>query len=145
MSLTDSVVTVAEAVIDILEAKKSALGIQDIYYGDQKRIPRSPAICIETGEKSRELNGAPRRTLVTIPINLLVYHNALEAGAAGQRKTNDTLAESVEATLHDNADLGGIVIHCFCTSLEPGYVSKSGTLWQATNISLTATSQIMLP
>ena len=145
--LTDSLVEVAEAIGAILEANKTTWGVKDIYYGDQDRIPRNPAICIETGEKTRELNGAPRRTLVTLPVYLLVYHNALTAGAAGQRKANDTLAELIETELHkaENRDLGGIVIHTMCTALEPGYQRKRDALWQTTQITVTATSQVQLP
>lgn len=147
MALTDSLVTVADAIVAILEAKKVQLGIQDFYYGDQDRLPRSPAICVETGEKIRELNGAPRRTLVTLPVYLLVYHGALKAAAAGQRKENDVLAELIETELHKatNRDLGGIVIHQMVTALEPGYQRKTDGLWQTTQITITATSQVQLP
>jgi hypothetical protein len=145
VDLTDSLVVVAGAVSDILVGVQGTLGIQDIWYGDQDRIPRSPAVCIETGEKTRELNGAPRRTLVSLPIYLLVYHNALEAGANDQRLKNDTLAEAIETELHNHEDLGGLVVHSYCTALEPGYQRKRDALWQVTNITFVATSQVMLP
>jgi hypothetical protein len=145
MVLTDSLVVVAQAVQAIVVANKTAWGIQDIYYGDQTLIPRSPAVCIETGEKVRELNGAPRRVLVTLPVYLLVYHNALMPSSDTQRHDNDLLAETIEAELHNHKDLGGIVVHCYCTALEAGYQLKSGTLWQTTRITLEATSQVQLP
>lgn len=147
MPLTDSLVNVADSLIGILDAAKKDLGIKDIWYGDQDRIPRSPAVCIETGEKKRRLKGAPRMTSVELPVYLMVYHGALKAGSEGQRKENDRLAEAIETEIHKNAnkDLGDTVIHVMCTALEPGFLRKRDAIWQVTRITVEAESQVLLP
>ena len=119
--LTDSTLVVAEKVKEYLDAKKTEWGVKDIFWGDQRKIPRNPAICIETGAKSRELQGAPRLTEVIMEVYLIVYHNALEAGTNDQRRKNDLLSEQIEAEINSHEDFDGIVIHAYCTGVEPGY------------------------
>lgn len=147
VDLTDDIVLVAKALQKIIEDNKRALGIKDVFYGDQDRIPRSPGLCVETGETNRELNGAPRRVLVKMTVYLLVYHNALKAGAAGQREENDALAKAVQTEIHknENKDLGGLIIHGYCTNAEMGYLQKQDSLWQVTRITHESTSQVLLP
>jgi hypothetical protein len=146
--LTDDIVLVANALKNILApSNKPILGLRDVFYGDQERIPRNPAICIETSDTVRELNGAPRRVAVRMTIYLMVYHNSLKAGAAGQREQNDQLAVDLQTELHKdiNKDLGGLIIHGFCTQAESGWQQKENALWQATRITYEAQSQVMLP
>lgn len=147
MPLTDDIVLVADALKLIVESTKPTLKIKDVYYGDQERIPRNPSVCLETGETSRELNGAPRRVAVSMTVYLMVYHNALKAGAAGQRRENDMLAKLLQDELHKNEhkDLGGLIVHGFCTRAEAGWQQKSDGLWQATRITYEAQSQVLLP
>lgn len=143
--LTDQLVVVANALKGILEDAQEDLGLEDVFYGDLDRIPRSPAACIETGEKTRELEGAPRRTLVTMPVYIFVYHNALKAASDDQKEENDLLSEAIETEIHKYPHLGGLVIHGMCTALEPGYEQKQDNIWQVTRITYEATSKVMLP
>lgn len=147
--LTDSYVTVAQAVNSILVANRTTLGLQDVFYGDQNRIPRTPAACVEPGGKSRTLNGMPRRTDLTLTAYVLVYHFRL-ATAEAVRLENDTLAEDIEAFLHIDAQLKdtegeAVVIDSMVTSIESGYQMKANSLFRASRLTFEARSQIQLP
>jgi hypothetical protein len=144
--LTNSEVACALYLQDLLETNKVALGVRDVFYGDQVRIPYSPAICVETGRKERALNGAPRRTEITLNVHLLVYHAPIEDGQV-TRLQNDLLDEAIETLIHleDNRTLGGLVVHGMVVAIEPGYQIKAGSTYRASRIDYQATSQVQLP
>lgn len=141
--LTAKVSVVATKVHDLLEENKVSLGLQDIYYGDQDKIPRQPA-CVEAGSKGQELNGAPRRTAVTMEVFVIVYHEKVADNEENQRKA-ELLAEAVEDLLHQDSALDGLVIHSMVTSNEPGYVVRGGAQVKASRLTFQCTSQTMLP
>jgi hypothetical protein len=104
----------------------------DIVYGDQEIIPRSPYICVEPGNKTRNLEGAPQQVRNTFVVYILVYVSGPEKLLA--RAQCDELAEAVETLLHKDLQLnngvpspgGDIVIHGYCTNFESGYAFKPG-------------------
>jgi hypothetical protein len=117
----------------------------NIYYGDQERIPRSPAVCIEPGLKTRELEGAPQQTRNTFNVYILVY--ALGPELMKVRAQCDEIGEAIETLLHKDLQLrNGLppgsdnetVIHGFVQSFESSYAFRPGLvrtvrmLWQGT-------------
>jgi hypothetical protein len=142
--LTDKTSVVAAAVHSLLEENKVALGLVDVWYGDQDKIPRQPAACVEAGSKGRTLNGAPRRTEVTMEVFVIIYHERVTDSEENQRKS-ELLSEAVESLLHQNQDLDGLVIHSMVTSNEPGYVVRGGAQVKASRLTFQCTSQKMLP
>lgn len=130
-------------------AAKTALQIQDVYYGDQERLPRTPAVCVEPGEKVRELNGAPRRTLITFTNYIIVYHNPVK-NATVIREEDDQRAEAIERFIHADpyfADGSGNdqVIDSLVTSIESGYQMRANTLFRASRLTVEARNQEQLP
>lgn len=149
MPLHDSYVQLAKDVQLRMEANMVTLGLQDVFYGDQSRIPRTPAVCIEPGGKERVLNGMPRRTDVTLTVYLLVYHYQL-TGPEAVRENNDNLAEDIEAVLHLDAqfrDVGGAptVVDSMVRNIESGVQAKTNSLFRASRLTFEARSQIQLP
>jgi hypothetical protein len=145
MPLTDSLVVVTQVLFDKFTSLRDTLELTDVFYGDQTRIPRSPCLCVESGTKTRELQGAMRRTTNVFQVYLILYHSEVRDSQTN-RKEVDVLAEQVEALVHADPTLGGIVTHSYCTSLTPGYVPKaSGTLFKAARITVEATTTTNLP
>lgn len=149
MPLIDSLYTLSKIVHDALEANKEALGLNVVYYGDQERIPYTPAACIEPGDKSRRLNGAPRRTEVTLTCYVILYlYNV--ASPESVREGVDSLAEDIETFLHMDAqlrdgDLVPQVIDSLVTNVESGYQPKRNSLFRASRLTFEARSQVLLP
>lgn len=147
--LTGNIVTVSNAIIaqitggtySVVPADSNPM---DIFFGDQDRIPRTPAVCIEPGEKNRELQGAPNMTLNTFDVFVLIYHNKMQEIQLTRREC-DQLAYEVELRLHQNLQLGGIISHGFCVSNESGYTYKQNTLYRTARLTYRATSKTSLP
>jgi hypothetical protein len=144
VELTDSLVTVSKYIETMLSSNAVALNLEDVFYGDQQRIPRTPAACVESGEKRRTLKGAPRMTLVDITTYIIVYHYKLKS-VQEIREDNDLLAEAIETLVHSDCKLGGYVIDSMVTSVESGYQMKGNSLFRASRLTIEARSQVLLP
>lgn len=142
--LTDKISVVSQAVHDLLEENKVGLGLADVWYGDQEKLPQTPAACVEAGTKTRDLNGSPRRTQVIMEVFIIVYHERVSDSEENQKKS-ELLGEAVEDLLHQNEDLSGLVIHSMVISNEPGYVVRGGAQIKASRLTFQCTSQTMLP
>lgn len=101
--------------------------LQDVYYGDQIKIPRSPTLCVEPAQKVR--TWPPTPTLMsenTFEINFFIYHARVD-GTQVVKLESDQFGEAVEEFINMNhvnlADSGGnqIIIHGNVVESEPGY------------------------
>jgi hypothetical protein len=149
MPLTDSYVDLAKDVQTRLEAAAVSLGLTAVYYGDQDRIPTTPAACVEPGDKDRELNGMPRRTEVEMTVYVILYLYNLKSPEE-IREDVDTIGEAVESLLHTDAQLRGVggeptVIDSMVRRVESGYQQKRNSLFRATRLTFVARSQVQLP
>lgn len=149
MAFHNSYLQLAKDIQARLEGQKVAFGLTDVFYGDQDKIPRTPAICVEPGDKTRNLNGLPRRTEVNMTVYLILYHYQLESIQV-VREDNDTLAEQIEDFLHQDPQLrdnlgNATVIDSLVTRIESGYQQKRNSLFRASRMSFEARSQDQLP
>jgi hypothetical protein len=144
MTLTDRLDVLAEKVHEIMLTNQSALGLADIWYGDQERVPRVPSLAVEPGPKNREWNGSPRRTQVTMDIYVLVYMEKVQGVQLNIRESTQ-LGEEVEAVLHANATVDGLVISSYVVENTPGYITRANTLMRASRLVFRCLSQAQLP
>lgn len=142
--LTDSLLTVSKYIETMLTTNQGPLGLQDVFFGDQTRIPRTPAACVEPGDKNRTLNGIPRRTQVDFTIYIILYLYRVK-DAEAVREESDLVAEAIETLIHTDARLGGHVIDSIVTSVESGYQQKGNSLFRASRLTIGARSQVQLP
>jgi hypothetical protein len=146
LSPTDSVFTYADYIFQLLDDRKATLGVQDVWFGDDvsSKLPRTPAITVEGGTKTREYNGAPRRSMNTMDLYVMIYHDKI---VDVQENARNALrrAEAVEAVLHEDAQLQGLVIDSMVISNEPGIADRGGSLMSASRLTLRARSQTLLP
>lgn len=152
MTYTSNMETLVQFYVDQLNANKNVLGIQGAFYGDQERIPFTPCVCVEGGEKDRQLNGAPRRTLTIVTIYFLVYHTQLKP-AVQVRKDDDRVADTIEAFIHTNPQLRTNIsdpetdqaVDSLVSRVESGYQQKSNSLFRASRLTLEVRVQEQLP
>lgn len=140
-TLTYKASDVAQYILDLLidqgPSLSTPLKTEDIYYGDQALIPRTPAVTVEPGSVDRTLVGAPNaHTSNTVRVILMVYWQQYEVGKGKQfnDKSGDVFAESVADLLNADLQMGGYVMHGFVTSVEPGYTSRSRNTYRTTRI-----------
>jgi len=140
---TDSLETFVATIQSLIETNKDALGIEDVWYGDQRKIPRTPSVEVIPGRKIRNLVGAPRRIengfeCFVMVVAGLVQDVQVNLHLAGQ------IAESVETVLHADPTLGGICINCMVVSTEFGIAERSGE-YRAARLTVQAMSRTLLP
>jgi len=120
------------------------VGEGDIYYGDQERIPRSPTLCVEPGEKKPELYGAGRMTEMIITVYVLVYHSEIK-NTEENRRNADKLAEAIADRLNAIPTLDGGAIHCWVSNISSGYATKQNSTMRASRITFDVQTQERLP
>jgi hypothetical protein len=130
---TDSIVVVVDYMIDKFKSNAGALGLKEVFYGDQELIPATPAITVEGQRKTRELETTSHRTMNNIGVTMMLYHSGMQDTQVTQRDV-EVLAEQVEALLHQDVVLGGLVIHGHVVEIEPGYADRSRVLLRAARI-----------
>lgn len=131
-------------IYNLLDRNSVDLGLSEIMYGDQVKIPTTPAACVETGSKTQEYNGAPRRVQVTMEVFVILY-----LARVGDKQENrmdvEDLAEQVETLIHQDSSLGGLVIYSLVNSIVYGYDVRGGDMIRAARLSVTGASQGQLP
>jgi hypothetical protein len=137
--------TITRAIYDLVEADKFNHGLEDVFYGDQALIPRTPAVAIEPGQKTASLNGPGIRGRVRndFIVYLLVYVAKI-TDEQENRLGSEELAESIEALLHDNTKLDGLISHGYVTSIESGYVQRGNSLMRSARITWTGFNETMI-
>jgi len=152
-SITDSVDVVTQYVIDKIKAACVAndivtttgvyLGADDVYYGDQDKFPRSPSVCVDPNNRQRTLQGVSFRTDNNFALYILVYHAKIQDNQL-TRKEVQQISEAIETLLHQDPQLGGNVIHSFCSLNESGYVYRQSTMYRTNRITFEPYSKTRL-
>lgn len=137
---------VAKKVESTIDSNRTTLKLPagSLFYGDQSKIPITPCVCVESGDKTNELNGAPRRVMRTSTIYVLTYHSSVKSPIVN-REEDDQFAESLETILNADAKMGGLVIDSMVTSIEFGYQVRSNTIYRASRLTFEARWQEQLP
>jgi hypothetical protein len=135
--------TFCERIYDLLITNQEALGLADVFYGDQQQIPRTPAACVEPDKKSRELSGNPRMTTNNMSAYVLLYVSKLTDPQDNARQALE-VGEAVETLLHADPTLGGFLVHSYVTSVEPGYRARGNSQFRACRIEFQGFNKTML-
>jgi hypothetical protein len=143
MANTDSFVTVAQYLQTLLNTNKATWGVVDVWYGDQSKLPHVPAICVEPGGKTRALEGGWQMTKNDITAYVIVYVAKLQDEQTTRLQT-DQIAEQVEAFVHLDLQLNGLLVQGYFTGMESGYTYRSGTLYRACRMTYSGMSKTML-
>jgi hypothetical protein len=145
---TDDVSVLSEYVFNLLDGRKADIGVIDCWFSDDAstKLPHTPALTVEPGTKTREYNGAPRRVMNTMDVYIMIYHDKI-ADVQDNARNAIRRAEAVEAVLHEDAQLEGLVIDSMVISNEPGTAQRGtgGSLMSASRLTFRARSQTLLP
>jgi hypothetical protein len=127
--------------VGILE-DHTELGFEDVFFGDQDMVPRTPAIAVDPLRLDREIQGimSGGMTKNTFLIYVFVYHAPIQNGQV-TRQESDQLADAVQNVLHQDLTLGGLIIHGFCTMSESGVAHRGGSMLRTHRITWTGISK----
>ena len=144
MALTSSEEVVANAIFTIITANLGPLGAAVSFYGDQDLLPKTPAICIAPGPKTREFQGASLTTLNTFETFVFVYYGKIQDVQVNWHGAQ-ALADAIEPVVQTDMTLGGIVTSTLCTLNEPGMINKSGSLMMGNRLTFQSQNKTRLP
>jgi hypothetical protein len=144
MALTASAEVVASAIKTAIDAQVGALGIASTFYGDQAILPKTPAVCISPGNKTREWQGASLTTMNTFETYVFVYYGKVQ-DVQQNLHAAQTLADAIEPVVQADVTLGGIVIGTLCIQNEPGMINKAGSLMMGNRMTFQSFSKTRLP
>jgi len=148
---TSDISVIAQLLVAKIDAAKATFRVPvvDVFYGDQDRIPATPSVCVEPGDKTRQLDGAPSMTQNEFEIYILVYHNKVQENQL-TRLECDQIAYDIEMLVHQDLQLtnGGVtpnVIHGFVRNNESGYTYKRETLYRSARLTWYGKNKTSLP
>lgn len=135
MANTDRMTAITQKALAIYKTPPNpttlGIGIPDMYFGDQNRIPRTPALCVDSGDYSRTLSGRGGKgrtdNIFTV---FTMFYLCKVADIQATKLSVEQLAETAMDILHADVTFGGLVIHGFVTKIEPGYSMRQGVLFR---------------
>jgi hypothetical protein len=133
--LTKQPSVVVQYIQNLLKADVNiqTLGVRDVFYGDQIKVPRTPAIAVESGITTRVPYEASLRTQNRFPVYILCYYGKIQDIQAN-RLQSDQLAEAVDVALTTDPRLGGLIVFGYIAAIDPGIAVRSGAMLRATRI-----------
>jgi hypothetical protein len=127
--LTNKASVVAQAIQAVLVTNQTALGLEDVWYGDQDSIPRYPAVCIEADTKSIPITDLNPMLYARNDFEiLLILYDSIIGSVDTLRLQTDQLAEAITDVLHIDIKLGGLVTLGYVSLIQYGYIVKQGRL-----------------
>lgn len=128
MTHTDSPTVLALAIKDKISSVAGSLGITTVLYGVHTMIPTTPAVTVFAQGKTRTLAGvsAPGGRTENELVVIIDAHLAAVGNEEVERQAIEELANGIEAELHKDTTMGGIIIHGFVTSWDNGTAQLGG-------------------
>lgn len=151
MAHTHKLSVVAQRIFDLIDANKVSLTLDDVFYGDQDKIPGGRTACIEPVQKQTPMDGVPDMVRNEFTVVILIYlEKVIEL--QNLRKECDLLAEAIEDLLHLHLDLddnahtpnSGIVIHGWVVENMSGYSYKDNRLVRSARLTWQGKSKTSL-
>lgn len=144
---TDSTDVVASYILDKLIANSSTLNVdpqKGYYFGEQDLIPTSPAICVVPGTETSVYDGVGGvPVIITFLTYVMVYVDKVQDIQVSTHGAMQ-LAALVKRVIHPDTRLGGNVLDCFCSNMEPGYAIRRNSLMAAARLTFRSRSKVLL-
>lgn len=146
MSLTDRTTVLATYIQGLINTNKVTLGIDEVLYGDHENLAKATIAVVNSGSKDRRISGVAMSGGMTTNMMrvLITLYNSKVGPEAVERLRVDDLAEDVEALLHADTTMGGLIIHGFVETMDPGYRFKSGSMFRVTQMIFVGQSKTRL-
>lgn len=144
-STTDDADVVATYVLSLIRGIQAANGIADVFYGDEKKLPRTPTVCVIPGPETSEYSGVGGRPVMMVfTTYVMVYYSKVQDTQVN-RHASLGLAKTLKHAIHADGTLGGNVIDVLVTNLDPGMALKApNTLYDASRLTLRSRSKVVL-
>jgi hypothetical protein len=119
--------------------------IQAAWYGDDTQLlPTTPCLSIIPGPENSSYNGVGGRpVLMTFTTFVMVYYAKIQDQ---QQNVHGALAiaNKVKRFVNTDISLGGNVLDCFCSAVDPGVAVRNGALIEAARMTFTSRAKVNL-
>lgn len=144
---TDRTTTLALDIKQLYLDNQNAYGVQDVFYGKHKMVPRSPTVVVMSGIAIRTLRGgaAPGGRMRN-ELNILIDVMAADVldGEEASRLAIDKLAEDLEKLLYLDVTRNGLVIHGYVQRKDPGELFINNSSWRTVRMTYVGISETYL-
>lgn len=136
--MSTSLLDVAEALYNRINAVKRTYNIQDVFFGDQSLIPRTPAICVQPVSVEVDPTDTGFQSIDKVGVWVFVYHGKIQAMEANFRECLE-YAETIRTLINSDKKNSTTVLLGFVERMELGAASKNnGELMLSTRFTWTA-------
>jgi hypothetical protein len=135
--LSNDLGTICQALQSKLEASMSNLGLNAVYYGDQDSIPTTPIACVEPDMKKQIFLAAQYMFQGEVTVFILVYSSYVTSPQTNRLEA-DEVATAIEDLLHQDLQLGGLVVAGWVTEIQSGYAKKKNSIVRCSRITWSA-------
>lgn len=144
--ITNEPTNVVDYQYNLVKENLQALELHDVWYGEHRLVPRTPAVTVYPGPMRSKLVGIPFRT----EQNIIIYHtvfNSMVTGNASESPERECnrIAQNLADLLHRNSKMGGWVIQGFVTQMNPGFTVNNGRLMVACRLTWEGLTRVNLP
>lgn len=130
---TDSLDVVNEAIRALLIQNKSTLGLTDVWYGEHQTIPNTPSVTVDPRSRRRELQSTGHTVRNYFGVFVTLFHSRLTGGSVMMKECLQ-LAEAVEAVIHADRKLGGLLTHSYVTQIDTGFTTRNKVILKAAQL-----------
>lgn len=130
---------ITQRIVDILIENADELTLKGVYYGYQQLIPTFPALSVESGRKARAGSGT-HRFEIQFSVLMMLEHGQIQSTEINKRESEE-LSELVEAKLHEDFTLGGLVLFGYVAGIDPGVRFRESEMIRATRLTWEAVSR----
>jgi hypothetical protein len=155
MPLTDKLSVITQALVDKIKANAVTLGIPDVpgaaspgadpsvFYGDQVMIPVTPTVCVDPVTRQRDLSETGYQTTVDLSLFVIIYHGKVQ-DIQDNLKECLQFSEAVEALLHSDKQLGGLVVSGYVAVVDMGITVRGRSLMRASRLTWRGLSKSLI-
>jgi hypothetical protein len=144
---TDKTSVLADYVYNLLTSERYELGLEQVLYGKHNMVPKNNTVRVIPGRKTRVLKGvsAPGGRVENILVVLIdVMTSDPLIGESEGRLMTDQLADTVEHFLHQDTTMGGLIIHGFVDTWDPGEEFINNSMFRVVRLTFTGQSRTYL-
>lgn len=142
--MTRSIEQVTNAIVETLGDAWEDFGMLDrdqVFFGDEFRYPKVPAIGVEPGPRESPLTATGMMQTHTFTVYAIIYSGAISGDLQSIKRRNIELAEIAERVINANTTLGGLIIHGHVVNVEPGFANVGGELFVASRLTWSGLSR----
>ncbi len=119
--------------------------VQDVWYGDMSGLlPHMPCLCVIPGPERSVYNGVGGRPVLMQFLTYVMVYAGQIIDMQQNVHASLTIANKIKRFMNTDVRLGGNVIDCFCSAIEPGVAVRGTAYIDATRMAFQSRTKTLL-